>query len=334
MAPAELNKLNKLLDKDSVRIVLTTHKNPDGDAIGSVLALYGYLRSRGFNNVECIVPDAYPSFLAWLPNNDVIYVFENDSDYCNELIKQADIIFSLDYNAFHRTGIMEESLTKASGKKVLIDHHLEPDSCFDISYSKIDTSSTAELIYNFIESNQNTHLITKAIAEALYVGIMTDTGSFSYSCNYEKTYHIVAHLIKLGIDSEKIHQLIYNTFTENRLRLLGYCLSERLTVLKEKRTAYIYLTKEDLNRFNYQTGDTEGVVNYALSIEDIEIAALFTERDDLIRISLRSKGDFSVNDFARKYFDGGGHKRAAGGNSYESMQNTLKRFEEKIRTSL
>jgi phosphoesterase RecJ-like protein len=325
----DLDRLTGILSDKTVQIVLTTHKSPDGDAIGSMLALYGYLRKLALN-VSCIVPDAYPNFFKWLPNNNAIKIFDNEKEECINLIENSDILFSLDYNAYHRTGKMEEHLNNTTATKILIDHHLEPDNCFDISFSEINTSSTSELVYEIIEALGNLQLLNKDIAEALYVGIMTDTGSFSYACNYKKTFQIIAHLIELGVNGEKIHQLVYSTFTESRLRLLGFCLSKRLVVIKNAKAAYIYLSKEDLKEYKYKSGDTEGVVNYALTIKGIEVAALFTERDNFIRISLRSKGNFSVNNFARQYFDGGGHKKAAGGNSYLNMKETLKQFEVKI----
>jgi len=327
----ELFKLKKLLSDKKQKIVITSHKNPDGDAIGSSLALYEYFKLIGFQ-AYCIVPDSYPSFLGWLPGNDSILIFDQETEKSTDIINSADILFSLDYNAFHRTGEkMESIIANSSAKKVLIDHHLEPARYFDVVISKTETSSTSELIYEIIDFLGDKNIINRTIAESLYVGIITDTGSFSYSCNYSETYKIVAHLVSLGIDGERIHQLIYSTFTEDRLRLLGYCLSERLHVLPHYQTAYIYLTKEDLKKFNHKSGDTEGVVNYALTIQGIELAALFTERDDLIRISFRSKGNFSVNDFARKHYGGGGHKQAAGGNSIKNMDITIKEFIENLK---
>lgn len=330
MIQTELFKLKKLLSDKNLKIAITTHKNPDGDAIGSSLALYEYLKLKKYH-VNCIVPNSYPTFLAWLPGNEDILVFENEIEKSVQIIEEADIVFSLDYNAFHRSGEMEETITNSKAKKVLIDHHLEPAKYFDISLSRTSTSSTSELIYELIDFLGDKSLINKNIAESIYVGIVTDTGSFSYSCNYPETYNVVSHLIELGVDGELIHQLIYSTFSEERLRLLGYCLSERLHVLPQYKTAYIYLTKEDLKHYNHKSGDTEGVVNYALTIQGIEFAVLFTERDDLIRISFRSKGNFSVNNFARKYYEGGGHKKAAGGNSQKSMDITLQDFIENLK---
>jgi phosphoesterase RecJ-like protein len=211
--------------------------------------------------------------------------------------------------------------------KILIDHHLDPAVFTDYTISKPATSSTSELIYEFLLALNKKQLINKEVAECLYTGIVTDTGSFSYSCNYEATYLIISELIKLGIDGEQIHRLVYDTYSEDRMRLLGYCLSEKLKVFQKYGTAYISLTKEDLKKFNFKIGDTEGVVNYALSIEGISVAVLFMERDGYIKLSLRSKGNISVETIARKYYDGGGHHNASGGSSYVGMEQTLKEFE-------
>lgn len=315
----------ELLNKGSRRIVITSHKNPDGDAIGSSLALFGFLKNLG-HQVDMIVPNHYPGFLAWIPNAGLINIYQDTKNDCDQLLKQADIIFCLDYNALHRTGIMHDQLMKSEGVKVLIDHHLAPEQEFNILYSEINVSSTCELIFNLIEFYDITS-ISKEVAIPIFAGIMTDTGSFSFSCDNPRTFFVASKLIELGINAREINQLVYNTNTENRTRLLGFCLSERLKVLKEFNTAYIYLSKDDLSKFNHQIGDTEGVVNYALAIQDIQLAALFTEKEDLIRISFRSKGSFDVNQLAREHFDGGGHKNAAGGNSQKTMQDTLKDFE-------
>lgn len=318
----------KLKEKLSAaeRIVITTHFNPDGDAIGSALAMYHYFLLKGYE-VAVMVPNSFPDFLAWMKGARDILIYEQDADQCSTLLKQAEIIFCLDYNAIQRTGNMQEAILGASAARVLIDHHLEPDKeHFDFLFSTVETSSTGELVYNFILAYGDADLINVDIATGIYVGIITDTGSFSYSCNHEETYRVVAELFRTGIDGGHIHRLVYDTFSESRLRLLGYCLSEKLVVLPGYKTAYIALSREELDRFNYQVGDTEGVVNYALSIKGIRFAVFFTERKDKVRLSFRSVGDFSVNEFAGKYFSGGGHKNAAGGDSYLSMDETIERF--------
>ncbi|MBC8314613.1 MAG: bifunctional oligoribonuclease/PAP phosphatase NrnA [Bacteroidales bacterium] len=310
-------------------ILLTIHTNPDGDAIGSALALYWYLMKKG-HTVFIMSPDPFPAFLAWMDGQDRILIFSREEEKCLKAIADANVIFSLDYNDFNRLKKAMDPVMKSNAKKVLLDHHLYPADHYDLKISIEDTSSTAELVFDFIEAAGDTELIDQAIASSIYTGIVTDTGSFSYSCNDERTYLVIASLFQHGIDGEHIHRLVYDTFSENRLRLLGYSLSEKLVVLQEFHTAYIYLTTADLERFNYQIGDMEGVVNYALSIEGINLAALFSERDNSIRISFRSKGNFSVEQLARDHFDGGGHPNAAGATSYLTMDETLKMFLETL----
>jgi phosphoesterase RecJ-like protein len=307
-------------------IAIISHSNPDGDSVGSSLGLYHFLNAYGHKAVV-IVPNKYPDFLAWIPGEESILVYDKDKKQSEKILKEADIIFSLDHNAPSRTGEMKDAFINAEGIKIMIDHHINPDlTAYDFSFSTTETSSTSELIFDMM-AELNPQLINKTISECIYVGIMTDTGSFSYSCNSEKTFRIVAELFKNGIDGVKIHKLIYDTFSESRLRLLGYCLSDKLVVLPEYHTAYIWLTKEELDRFNYKTGDTEGVVNYALGIKGIKFAALFTEREDKIRISFRSTDTFEVNTFAGNHYEGGGHKNAAGGDSFLPMKDTLEKFE-------
>lgn len=307
------------------RILITTHTNPDGDAIGSSLALSSYLQKIG-HQVAVMVPDPYPGFLSWLPSIDTILVFSKDPHACEEQINTAEIIIAADYNHFGRLNEVGDKVLKSSALKVLIDHHLNPAQHFDLKISISRVSSTSELVYDFIVARGDGALIDKGMAEALYVGIVTDTGSFSYSCNYVKTYLAVAELYRLGIDGEHIHRLVYDTYSENRLRLLGLSVSDNLTVLHDYHTAYITLSKEDLERFDYQIGDTEGVVNYALSIKDINLAALFMERDGIVKVSFRSKGNFSVDKLARDYFDGGGHRNASGANCNTTLSETINKF--------
>jgi phosphoesterase RecJ-like protein len=288
--------------------------------------MYHFLKLSG-HDVNVIVPNSYPDFLVWMPGQEKILIYEENKKLCDELFKFSDILFSLDYNAPSRLGMAAGSFKKAKGIKVLIDHHIQPETkTYDHIFSTIDISSTSEIVYEFMYQI-NSGLINKSMAECIYAGIMTDTGSFSYACNYERTFGIVADLYKSGIDGVKINRLVYATFSENRLRLLGYALSEKLKVLPEYSTAHISLTRKELKHFNYQVGDTEGLVNYALSIKGIKFAALFTERKDKIRISLRSVGEFSVNSLANKHFEGGGHKNAAGGDSFLTLDETLKKFE-------
>ncbi|MDP4290492.1 MAG: DHH family phosphoesterase [Bacteroidota bacterium] len=314
--------------QQSSSIVIVTHTNPDGDAIGSSLGFYHYLLSLNpAASVKVIVPNEFPSFLKWMPAAEDIMVYQLNENEIIKYIEKAELCLCLDFNSLKRTDKLFPYLEASKAFKILIDHHPQPENDFDVMISSIESSSTSELIYDVISSISGAGALNQDIASCLYVGIMTDTGSFSYSCRRPETYLAVAELIRHNIDSELIHRKIYDTYSENRMRLLGFCLSERLTVLKDFHTAYIYLTKDDLNHFYHQNGDTEGVVNYALSIEGIVLAVLFTEKEDRIRISMRSKGEFNVNEMARKHFNGGGHKNASGGDSFASMSETLIFFE-------
>ena len=320
----DFERIRETLDKAG-RIIINTHTNPDGDAIGASLAMYLYLQKRGFN-VKVIIPDLYPEFLAWMPKAGEIMLYEKRAEECKKFIGEADLIICVDFNNLKRLNELGDVIRQSDTMKVLIDHHLYPSDEFrySISFSKI--SSTSELIYDFINASGYKDLIDKEMAECLYAGIVTDTGSFSYACNYVKTYQIIAELFRLGIDGEHIHRLVYDTYSENRLRLLGYAVSGGLTVLPEFHAAYIILTREDLERFKYEVGDTEGVVNYALSIKDINLAAMFIERDDHVKVSFRSKGKFSVDRLAREHFNGGGHSNASGANCLMSVTETIDRF--------
>jgi phosphoesterase RecJ-like protein len=324
----DFTKYNELLS-NSASIIITTHFNPDGDAVGSALALYHVLKGAGYE-VSVIIPNRFPDFLGWMADSEKIIIFEEAKNNRAKLfIERADLIFCLDYNALNRIGKMEESIKTAKGFKVLIDHHPNPQiNEFQLVYSFTSASSTAELVCNFVEQTGLIHLINKEAAECFYAGIITDTGSFSFSCNSARTYQIMALLIEKGIDAENLHRLIYDNFSESRIRLLGYALSQKMLVLSEFHCAIIWLTKQDLDNFNYQIGDSEGLVNYPLSIKEINLSILLTEKENLIRISFRSKGKFAANKIAFEYFDGGGHANAAGGNSYLSMEATIDKIKE------
>jgi phosphoesterase RecJ-like protein len=320
-----IDYFSNLLKKPSV-VLITAHHNPDGDTIGASLALYHICRLLG-HAVKVLIPNDLPTFLKWMPGSEQLINYQLEPVAADKLLSEAELIFCVDFNATSRVKFFSDQLASAPGIKVLIDHHPSPEDEFDLVISTTETSSTSEIIYALIERAGFSGLLTKEIAECLFVGIMTDTGSYSYACNYPETFSTTARLIELGIDVEKIHRLVYDTYSESRMRLLGHCLSNRLKVLPELSTAYIWLTKNDLEDYSYKPGDTEGVVNYALSIENVSFAALFIERDDRIRISLRSKGRFSVNEFARNHFQGGGHRNAAGADSFETLDETLNRFE-------
>ncbi len=327
MDKSAIKTVRDLISAKSTSIVIVIHVNPDGDAIGSGMGLYHFLKNDHYQNVRVISPNSFPSFLSWMPGSDLIVNASENPDEATKLIEGAEIIFCLDFNDIQRTDNLSTVLQNAKGKKILIDHHPDPKQEFDIVFSHTQVSSTAELICNFIEAFNKKDLIDIKIAECLYAGIVTDTGSFSYSCNYPETYHIVAQLIHIGVDGEKIHRLIYDTYSEDRLRLLGHCLSSNLRVLPAYKTAYIFLSGQELEKFNYKDGDTEGIVNYALSIKGIVLGAIFIEKPDLIKISFRSQGNINVNVLARNYFNGGGHQNASGGQMNDSLDNTLNYFE-------
>lgn len=320
-----LSEVKELLNKVNGNIVITTHYNPDGDALGSALALGRYLEKAG-KQVSIVIPNDFPDFLKWMPGQENAIIYFHHANKANELLEKAEVIFCLDYNAVHRVNYFGKQLFEAGGVKILIDHHIQPEPDFDYMFSVIETSSTSELVYDFICGMGDSDLIDTEISISLYVGIMTDTGSFNYGCNYPHTFEVVAELIRRGIDVEQIHRLVYDTYSEKRMRLLGFCLSERMTVLEEYATAYIWLSEEDMQKFDFKPGDSEGIVNYALSIKGVSFAAFFTEKPDRIRISFRSKGDFSVNTFARLHFEGGGHRNASGGDSFMSLTETLEKF--------
>ncbi|MBT3174712.1 MAG: bifunctional oligoribonuclease/PAP phosphatase NrnA [Lentimicrobiaceae bacterium] len=319
------SEIKELIDSGK-NIVLTSHTNPDGDAIGSLIAMYNYLKKLN-NTVTMMVPNKFPEFYKWLPKSEDIIIYENRPKHAQKILHNADLIFALDFNALSRLGVLTDIVEATSCTRILIDHHIDPEvDKFNYCYSTTNVSSTAELVYSFIEMLGDEKLIDKNISEGIYTGIVTDTGSFSFSCNRPETYNITSKLISHGVDAQKIHKLIYDTFSENRLRLLGYAISERMMVWDEYHTALIYLSKEDLLKFNYQVGDTEGMVNYPLSMEKINMSVLISEKDNLLRLSFRSKGDFSVNDLCRKHFNGGGHKNAAGGREANNIDAFIKKL--------
>lgn len=316
----------KKLISEKPDVLITTHYNPDGDAIGSSLAMYHFLISQGIK-AKVLIPNELPSFLNWLPGVEQAVIYTENSKLADSIIASSDLIFCMDYNALSRVKLFTDQLRSANATRIIIDHHIDPENEFDLTFSLTTVSSTSELLYQILSESGFSGGITKEMAECFFVGIMTDTGSFSYACNRPETFEIAANLIRTGMDVERVHRLVYDTYTESRMQLLGHCLGANMKVLPEFATAYIWLTKEDLDKYNYQQGDTEGVVNYALSIQNVAVAALFTERDDRIRVSLRSKGEFSVNDFARAHFNGGGHRNAAGGDVFKTMPETLAWFE-------
>ncbi|MGY5850932.1 DHH family phosphoesterase [Salegentibacter sp. F14] len=308
-------------------IVIVPHKGPDGDAIGASLAMWHFLKDKG-HNPQVIAPNNYPDFLKWLPGSQEVIIYENEQQRCNQLIKDADLVFTLDFNELNRAGMMVEPLIDSQAVFVMIDHHQEPSDYANHTYSDASMSSTCEMVYHFLEKLRAANHISPEIATCLYTGIMTDTGSFRFSSTSSLTHRVVADLIDKGAENWKIHNNVFDTSSEKRLQLLGTALSN-LKVLPEYHTAYISLSQQELDHHDFKKGDTEGFVNFGLTLKGINFAAIFIEnkQEGIIKISFRSKGDFSVNAFARENFEGGGHINAAGGKSTLSLKETLDRFE-------
>ena len=306
------------------KFVVVCHVNPDGDAIGSVLAMSSFLRSHG-HDVIPIAPNAFPGFLAWMPGAQDMLIFENDVEASRNAIESADYIMMLDFNSLSRCGLLHNEIGKTRCPRILVDHHRDADmSQFCCALSETNVSSASELVAEIIFHYGN-GTVDQDIATNLLVGIMTDTGAFAHSIFHPRTFEICSQLVKTSASYNMIHQLVYDTFSESRLRLLGYSIN-KMEVLDDYATAIISLSKSELESFNYQVGDTEGIVNYPLSLEKIKMSVLITERQDQIRLSFRSKGDFSVHELANKHFKGGGHTNAAGGTTTDTLEETVQRL--------
>ncbi len=327
MIQKKLDELKVYLSEPK-NIVIVGHRNPDGDAMGSTLALYHYFKKKG-HKPTVVVPNEYPEFLHWLPGSKTTYRFDWQNNQSQRAIKGSDIIFLLDFNALHRLGSdMQNTLEKYPNDFAMIDHHQQPDD-FTYMYSDTSICSTCQMVYHFIEMMGDIELIDADIATCLYTGIMTDTGSFRFRSTTSTTHRVIADLIDRGAQNDRIHNNVYDANSYGRLLLLGQSLSN-LKIYPEYKTAFITLTDEEKKQFNFQKGDTEGVVNYALSLKGIVFGVIFIEdkEQQIIKISFRSKGSFSVNEFARKYFNGGGHDNAAGGKSFGTLDETVKKFVE------
>ncbi len=311
------------------RIAITHHFNPDADALGSSLGLFHYFNQLG-HSCKVISPNAIPDFLLWMPHSTEVLIYEESKLEVENVLSESEILFSLDYNQYARTQTLASSLGAFNGVKVLIDHHLFPDTLFDYGLSMPAKSSTCEMVYDFINSNDHNELINLDMAKCLYAGVMTDTGSFKFPCTTASVHSMVADLMNKGLETSPVQQAIFDTYRENRLRFLGYVLAEKMMLDTETHSSIIAVTKEELNRFQLKTGDTEGIVNYPLSIQDIIFSTFISERDNEIRMSFRSKGHFDVNEFARTYFNGGGHANAAGGRSHDSLSITIDKYKNAI----
>ena len=325
MNTAAILDIKKLLSTPK-QVVIIPHKNPDGDAMGSTLGLCQYLKKTG-HKATVIAPNDYPDFLKWIPGNEEVIIHEMDTATSQDLISSADVIFTLDFNALQRCGDMGTPISKATAVKIMIDHHQQPDDYADYVYSDVTMCSTCQMVYHFIEKMEDLDQIDIAIGEALYAGIMTDTASFRFPLTTSTTHKVIGHLIDIGVEKSKIHNAVYDTNSFGRLQLLG-CAMTNLRFLENHHTAYISLTNKELDAHGFKKGDTEGLVNYGLSLEGAKLAAIFIEhkQESMIKISFRSKGSFDVNKFARSHFNGGGHNNASGGRSDLNLEDTITKF--------
>ena len=314
--------------KNSKHTVILSHRSPDGDSVGSSLALYHYLKNY-IGHVQVITPDPAPKFLSWLSGFDTILNYQENEAIVNQELQKADLICCLDFNTPSRMGDLEKAFHLNQDAYIInIDHHQDPDDFSNFQLSETSASSTCQLIYDFIYGLKGTEKLSIELGEAMYTGIVTDTGSFRFSSTSKHTHNVVAELIEVGINPGKIHENIYNNYSIDRLKLLGFVLVQRFKVYEKYNAAIIYLPEEDLNQFNFQKGDTEGIVNYPLTVANIRMSILITEKDGKVKMSFRSKGDFRVNELSSKYFSGGGHFNAAGGISDVGVMETVKKLEE------
>ncbi|KIA86269.1 bifunctional oligoribonuclease/PAP phosphatase NrnA [Flavobacterium sp. AED] len=328
----------KIQDIQAIQLLLSTpkkiaiipHRGPDGDAMGSTLGLYHFLLKNNHHPVV-VSPNEFPDFLAWMPGSETVKIYEKDKENCTKILEDAEVVFTLDFNALHRTGEMENVLEKLTVPFIMIDHHQKPDDYATFTYSDTSFGSTCEMLYNFILFLGKKEDIDKTIGTCIYTGILTDSGSFRFPKTTGNTHRIVAELIDLGVENTEIPTLLFDNSSYGRLQLLGRAL-QNMKVITEHKTAYTTLTQDELNAFDYVKGDTEGIVNYGLSIKGILFTAIFIENKEekIIKISFRSQGDFDVNQFARDHFHGGGHRNAAGGKSEVSMEETIKKFEDLV----
>ena len=331
---ADISRFRQMVSQ-ATNVVVLSHTSPDGDAIGSSVGVSRMLNKMGITS-KVILPDEYPTYYRFLLQENEVLIASVCSDRAKVLIDGCYLIIAVDFNGPSRVDILKDAVKECKAPKILIDHHLNPAiDVFDLVFSDNTMSSTAELVYWITVAAYGKEVVTKTVAECLYTGICTDTGSFSYSCNSPTVYEATAHLIEIGVNVNDIHSNIYNSYSKERLLLLGFCINQRLRIFDDMKLAYFYISKEDQKRFCAQKGDLEGVVNYTLMMEDIQVGALVKENDEgVVRISFRSKSDFNVNDFARKYFDGGGHRKASGATSTMNLEDTCTYMEECFRKEL
>ena len=327
-----IEALRGLIECEPRNVVVLSHTNPDGDALGSSLAWAEALRQRG-HKVTCIVPNRFPYYLEWMSGVEDMVIFKCDQEQrAAAAVAEAELIFCLDFHSLHRLDapLSELIASNTTARRILIDHHLDPPQEFDIMFSYPDASSTSYLVYKVIEALWGAQSVTAKQAEVLYVGMMTDTGNFSFSHLTPDLYMSLAVLCATGINIPQIYNNVYNSFTEGRARLFGYTINRKMKTLRKGTVAYMSLTEAEMRRFWFQQGDNEGFVNYPLTIKKMRMSAIFTEHTDFIRVSLRSRGNVDVNLFANRYFNGGGHKNAAGGKSFVTMEETIAHFERSV----
>ena len=319
-----ITSVKEVFTGEKQNIVIVPHENPDGDAIGSALGLGQVLKNIG-HQVTVLSVNDYPKFLKWFSSDVPVMIFEWDYKAAKEKLNEADVLVCVDFNDSKRAGKLGDLLVSFSKTSILIDHHPYPTDFCDYTISETSYSSTAELVFDVLQGVGLAEKIDLQSAEAMYTGILTDTGGFSHNTS-KNTFRIVSELMNYNIDTDRIQSGVYHNFSADRMKLLGYCLNEKMQVFPELRAAVISISKEELERFNFKPGDTEGFVNYPLSINNIVFSALFIEKDDFVKASFRSKGDFPANKFSSAHFNGGGHLNAAGGQSELSFEETILKF--------
>ena len=308
--------------QEAKTIVITAHVSPDGDAIGSTLGLFHFLKDK-CQDVKVIVPNAFPDFLNWMEGADGVLIYDKNEEKAKSYFEKADLIFCLDYNETKRTAFMKEDIDASKAFKIIIDHHIGEPDWQDLNLSTVGASSTCELVFDFLEAYQgDLSFLNEGLAYCLYTGLHTDTGGFQFSATTAKVHRQAAFLLEAGVQADVVHNHINNSFDEQRLQFFGFCIANRMKVIKKKKLAYMMLSQNDIHRYNIQTGGTEGLVNEAMKIADIDISVLFKEDDGKVKISFRSKRDIDVSSFANKYFKGGGHRNAAGGISFKGLEET------------
>lgn len=320
-----IQRAKHILNRSEV-VAVISHQGPDGDALGSSLAMADFLIQQG-KTVKVMYPDPFPDFLSWLPGADQAMIYQRDAEACQSFLKKADTICCLDLNQLKRIGELGEIIGNSKAKKLMFDHHPGPDQFADVQISYPQFASTSEIVFRYICRSGCFDEMTLACAECVYTGMMTDTGAFTYNSNNEEMYFIISQLIRKGIDKDGIYNKVFNTYSADRMRLMGFVLNNRMKVLPEYKAAIMYLSMDDLNNYNYQVGDAEGFVNLPLSISGIQFSVFFREDADKIKISFRSRGTFPANKVASELFNGGGHLNAAGGEFYGKMDDALRILE-------